>query len=55
MWVQGVGGEYKAEFAPNFYPLGTTNESIAEAKRMYTMAHEKCPGSIILAGGYRYV
>ena len=53
MWVQGVGGAYKAEIPPNLLPAGTTQESIDEAKTLFTMAHDKCPDSTVVAGGYR--
>ncbi|MBE3041769.1 cutinase family protein [Candidatus Bathyarchaeota archaeon] len=53
MWVQGVGGPYTGSTAANFLPLGTNQESIDEAKRLFTMAHDKCPDSVVLAGGYR--
>lgn len=55
MWVQGVGGDYTAIFPPNLLPAGTTQNAIGEAKDMFKMAHDKCPDSIVLAGGYRYV
>ena len=55
MWVQGVGGPYTGSTAANFLPLGTTQKSIDEAKRLFTMAHDKCPGSVVLADGYRCV
>lgn len=55
MWVQGVGGDYTASWTPNFLPVGTTQEAIDEAKSLFTMAHDKCPDSVVLAGGYRYV
>ncbi|KAF5697003.1 cutinase [Fusarium globosum] len=34
IWIQGVGGPYKADLAPNFFPEGTTDASIDEAKRL---------------------
>lgn len=55
MWVQGVGGAYTAGFPANLLPGGTTQGAIDEAKGLFTMAHDKCPDSVILAGGYRWV
>ena len=55
MWVQGVGEAYTATFPPNLLPAGTTQDAIDEAKNLFTRAHDKCPDSVVLAGGYRYV
>ena len=53
VWIQGVGGAYKAELSPNFLPKGTNQASIDETKRLYTLAHTKCPNTPIVAAGYR--
>lgn len=53
VWVQGVGGPYKAELSPNFLPKGTNQASIDETKRLYQMAHTKCPNTPVVASGYR--
>jgi cutinase len=52
---QGVGQPYSAGLAENVAPAGTTPAAIGEATKMFTMTHSKCPQSIIVAGGYRYV
>lgn len=52
VWTQGVGGAYKAGLSENFLPAGTDRASIDEAKRLFQMAHSKCPNSAIAAGGY---
>ncbi|TID15288.1 hypothetical protein E6O75_ATG08541 [Venturia nashicola] len=49
---QGVGGAYKAGLADNVAPAGTTAGAIAEATKMFTEAHQKCPQTKIVAGGY---
>lgn len=53
IWIQGVGGDYAATIAPNMLPAGTDAKSIAEAKGLFNMAHEKCPDAAIVTGGYR--
>lgn len=55
IWVQGVGGPYWAGLTPNLLPKGTNQESIDEAKRLFTMANTKCPDSTVVTGGYRFV
>lgn len=55
VWVQGVGGPYQALLSPNFLPEGTNRQSIDEAKRLFRLAHSKCPNAKIFAAGYRYV
>jgi cutinase len=52
IWVQGVGGPYKALLTPNFLPEGTNRQSIDEGKRLFRLAHTKCPNAKILASGY---
>ena len=55
VWVQGVGGPYQALLSPNFLPEGTNRQSIDEAKRLFRLAHSKCPNARIFAAGYRCV
>ncbi|VUC31781.1 unnamed protein product [Clonostachys rosea] len=52
LWIQGIGGDYTAALEDNFLPEGTSPEAIVEAYKMFNFAHEKCPGSMVLAGGY---
>ncbi|KAF5239333.1 hypothetical protein FANTH_9992 [Fusarium anthophilum] len=52
IWIQGVGGPYTADLAPNFLPEGTTDASIDEAKRLFQMAYDKCPETAVVTAGY---
>jgi cutinase len=52
VWVQGVGGPYKADVQGNLLPEGSAPAAIEEAVRLYEMAHEKCPDTAIVTGGY---
>jgi cutinase len=55
IWIQGVGGPYEADIPSNFESKGTNDASIAEAVRLFNMAHSKCPETPVVAGGYSYV
>lgn len=55
MWVQWVSGAYTAGIPPNTLPQVTTRGAIDEAKRLFTMAHDKCSDSVVLAAGYRHM
>ncbi|KAG9257588.1 cutinase [Emericellopsis atlantica] len=52
IWIQGVGGPYNAGLSPNFLPAGTNRASIDEAKRLFQLAHSKCPNTPVVTGGY---
>lgn len=52
IWVQGVGGGYRADLGSNALPGGTSSAAIAEATEMFTMAAQKCPQAAIATGGY---
>ncbi|KAI7088742.1 hypothetical protein KC356_g3043 [Hortaea werneckii] len=52
---QGVGGPYDATLGANLLPEGTTSGAYNEAIRLFTLANTKCPGSTVVAGGYRQV
>ena len=52
VWVQGVGGPYRALLADNFLPRGSTPANISEGVRLFNLAHAKCPNTPVVAGGY---
>jgi len=49
---QGVGSPYSAGLGDNVAPAGTTAAAYNEAIRMFKMAAQKCPETILVAGGY---
>ena len=53
IWIQGVGGDYEAEYPPNVLPDGTSQGSIDEATSLFKMANKKCPAAAVVTGGYR--
>jgi cutinase len=55
VWVQGVGGAYKADLLGNFLTDGTTVAAITEGKNLLKLANTKCPSSKVVVGGYRYI
>lgn len=52
---QGVGGAYNAGLTTNALPGGTDSGAIKESEKMFNDAASKCPDTIILGGGYRFV
>ena len=55
---QGIGADvgYSASIRDNMIrPKGTNDTSIAAAVKMFNLAHEKCPSSILTFLGYRFV
>jgi cutinase len=50
---QGVGGQYKAELAPNNLPKGTDQPSIDEAVKVIQSAMTACPNAKVVLAGYR--
>ncbi|KAK4213418.1 family 5 putative carbohydrate esterase [Rhypophila decipiens] len=52
VWIQGVGGNYKANLLDNILPDGTTSAAITEMKNLFSLANSRCPGAKVVAGGY---
>ncbi|CAP65625.1 uncharacterized protein PODANS_6_11140 [Podospora anserina S mat+] len=52
VWIQGVGGNYKANLLDNLLPDGTTAAAITEMKNLFTLASTRCPSAKIVSGGY---
>ena len=55
VWVQGVGGAYRASLLDNFLTDGTTAVAITEGKNLLALANSQCPSSKVVVGGYRYL
>lgn len=51
----GLGPAYSGGLLDNVSVKGTTDAAIAEGVRIFEMAHSKCPDSVLVFGGYRYV
>ncbi|KAG7126456.1 Cutinase 1 like protein [Verticillium longisporum] len=52
VWVQGVGGAYRADLLSNLQPAGASAAAIAEARRLLDLAASKCPSARVVTGGY---
>ncbi|KAM0505311.1 hypothetical protein ACHAP6_001013 [Verticillium nonalfalfae] len=52
VWVQGVGGAYRADLLSNLQPAGASGAAIAEARRLLDLAASKCPSARVVTGGY---
>ncbi|KAF9766333.1 separase/separin [Fusarium sp. DS 682] len=52
VWIQGVGGAYRATLGDNALPRGTSSAAIREMLGHFNDANQKCPDATIVAGGY---
>ncbi|KAM0482152.1 hypothetical protein ACHAP7_004379 [Fusarium lateritium] len=52
VWIQGVGGAYRATLGDNALPRGTSSAAIAEMIGLFNLASTKCPSAKIVSGGY---
>ncbi|KAK4160730.1 family 5 putative carbohydrate esterase [Cladorrhinum sp. PSN259] len=52
VWIQGVGGAYKAALLDNLASEGTTTAAINEMKNLLIRANTLCPQAKIVATGY---
>ncbi|KAF5669348.1 cutinase 3 [Fusarium circinatum] len=52
VWIQGVGGAYRATLGDNALPRGTSSAAIREMLGHFNDANQKCPDAVLLAGGY---
>ncbi|KAF4460741.1 carbohydrate esterase family 5 [Fusarium albosuccineum] len=52
VWIQGVGGAYRATVGDNALPRGTSSAAIKEMIGLFEQANTKCPSATIVAGGY---
>ncbi|KAF5022712.1 hypothetical protein F66182_5260 [Fusarium sp. NRRL 66182] len=52
VWIQGVGGAYRATLGDNALPRGTSTAAIREMLGLFNTANQKCPSATLIAGGY---
>jgi cutinase len=53
---QGVSNPaYTAGLMDNIRPVGTSESAIAEATKHFNNVHTKCPDSVMVSGGFRFV
>ncbi|KAH7469589.1 Cutinase 3 [Fusarium oxysporum f. sp. matthiolae] len=52
VWIQGVGGAYRATLGDNALPRGTSSAAIREMLGHFNDANQKCPDAVLIAGGY---
>nr|Q96UT0.1 RecName: Full=Cutinase 2; AltName: Full=Cutin hydrolase 2; Flags: Precursor [Fusarium vanettenii]AAL18696.1 cutinase 2 [Fusarium haematococcum] len=52
VWIQGVGGAYRATLGDNSLPRGTSSAAIREMLGLFQQANTKCPDATLIAGGY---
>ncbi|KAF5649383.1 cutinase 3 [Fusarium sp. NRRL 52700] len=52
VWIQGVGGAYRATLGDNALPRGTSSAAINEMLGHFNDANQKCPDAVLIAGGY---
>ncbi|EMT74241.1 Cutinase 3 [Fusarium odoratissimum] len=52
VWIQGVGGAYRATLGGNALPRGTSSAAIREMLGHFNDANQKCPDAVLIAGGY---
>lgn len=52
VWIQGVGGRYRATLGDNALPDGTSRAAITEMTELFQLADRTCPDATIVAGGY---
>lgn len=52
VWIQGVGGSYRATIGDNALPRGTSSAAIREMVGLFNDANTKCPNAKIIVGGY---
>jgi cutinase len=52
VWIQGVGGAYRATIGDNALPRGTSRAAIGEMTSLFNLANTKCPSAKLVAGGY---